>query len=64
MTYRTRRAAPARSIPWKEASREKGYPLKKMQRLASPVVAAYLWVMMVLFGAIVLETFISTFHSR
>jgi hypothetical protein len=28
-----------------------------MQRLAFPVVTAYLWVMMVLFGAIVLETF-------
>ena len=28
-----------------------------MQRLAFPVVAAYLWVMMVLFGTIVLETF-------
>src|SRR3712207_9319888 len=31
--------------------------MKKIQRLAFPVVTAYLWVMMVLFGAIVLETF-------
>jgi hypothetical protein len=31
--------------------------VKKLQRLALPVVTAYLWVMMVLFGAIVLETF-------
>jgi hypothetical protein len=32
--------------------------VKKIQRLlAFPVVMAYLWVMMVLFGAIVLETF-------
>jgi hypothetical protein len=31
--------------------------VKKIQRLAFPVVTAYLWVMMVLFGAIVLETF-------
>ncbi|HZA43844.1 MAG TPA: hypothetical protein VE568_00855 [Rubrobacter sp.] len=31
--------------------------MKKIQRLVFPVVTAYLWVMMVLFGAIVLETF-------
>lgn len=31
--------------------------MKKMQRLAFPVITAYLWVMMILFGAIVLETF-------
>jgi hypothetical protein len=31
--------------------------VKKIQRLALPVLTAYLWVMMVLFGAIVLETF-------
>jgi hypothetical protein len=31
--------------------------LKRIRRLALPVVTAYLWVMMVLFGAIVLETF-------
>jgi hypothetical protein len=31
--------------------------VKKMQRFAFPVVTAYLWVMMILFGAIVLETF-------
>ena len=31
--------------------------MKNIQRLAFPVVTAYLWVMMVLFGAIVLETF-------
>jgi hypothetical protein len=31
--------------------------VKKIQRLVFPVVTAYLWVMMVLFGAIVLETF-------
>jgi hypothetical protein len=31
--------------------------VKKMQRLAFPVLTAYLWVMMILFGAIVLETF-------
>ena len=31
--------------------------MKKIQRLAFPIVTAYLWVMMVLFGAIVLETF-------
>jgi len=31
--------------------------VKKIQRLAFPVVTAYLWVMMILFGAIVLETF-------
>jgi hypothetical protein len=31
--------------------------VKRIQRLAFPVVTAYLWVMMVLFGAIVLETF-------
>jgi hypothetical protein len=31
--------------------------VKIIQRLAFPVVTAYLWVMMVLFGAIVLETF-------
>ena len=31
--------------------------MKKIRRLAFPVVTAYLWVMMVLFGAIVLETF-------
>jgi hypothetical protein len=31
--------------------------VKKVQTLAFPVVTAYLWVMMVLFGAIVLETF-------
>lgn len=31
--------------------------MKNVQKLALPVVTAYLWVMMVLFGAIVLETF-------
>ncbi len=31
--------------------------MKKIQRLAFPVVTAYLWVMMILLGAIVLETF-------
>jgi len=31
--------------------------MKKLQALAFPVVLAYLWVMMILFGAIVLETF-------
>ena len=31
--------------------------MRKIQRLAFPVVTAYLWVMMILFGAIVLETF-------
>ena len=31
--------------------------MKKIQRLVFPVVTAYLWVMMVLAGAIVLETF-------
>ena len=31
--------------------------MKKIQRLAFPVITAYLWVMMVLLGAIVLETF-------
>ena len=31
--------------------------MRKLQRLAFPVVTAYLWVMMILFGAIVLETF-------
>ena len=31
--------------------------MKKIQRLAIPVVTAYLWVMMILLGAIVLETF-------
>jgi hypothetical protein len=31
--------------------------VRKIQRLAFPVVTAYLWVMMVLLGAIVLETF-------
>jgi uncharacterized membrane protein len=31
--------------------------VKKIQRLAFPVVTAYLWVMMILLGAIVLETF-------
>jgi hypothetical protein len=31
--------------------------VKKIQRLAFPVVTAYLWVMTVLFGAIVLEMF-------
>jgi hypothetical protein len=31
--------------------------MKNLQRLAFPVLTAYLWVMMVLFGAIVLETF-------
>jgi hypothetical protein len=31
--------------------------VKKIQRLAFPIVTAYLWVTMVLFGAIVLETF-------
>jgi hypothetical protein len=31
--------------------------VKKVQTLAFPVVTAYLWVMTVLFGAIVLETF-------
>lgn len=31
--------------------------MKKMRRLAFPVLTAYMWVMMVLFGAIVLETF-------
>jgi hypothetical protein len=31
--------------------------VKKLQRLAFPVATAYLWVMMTLFGAIVLETF-------
>jgi hypothetical protein len=31
--------------------------VRKIQRLAFPVVTAYLWVMMILFGAIVLETF-------
>lgn len=30
--------------------------MKKIRRLALPLVTAYLWVMMVLFGAIVLET--------
>jgi len=39
-----------------KASREKEDPVK-IQRLALPVVTAYLWVMMILFGAIVLETF-------
>jgi hypothetical protein len=40
-----------------EASRGKEDPVKKIQRLAYPVVTAYLWVMMILLGAIVLETF-------
>ena len=31
--------------------------MKKLQRLTFPIVTAYLWVMMVLFGAIVMETF-------
>ena len=31
--------------------------MKKIRRLAFPVVTAYLWVMMILLGAIVLETF-------
>ena len=31
--------------------------MKNVQKLALPVVTAYLWVMMVLFGAIVLKTF-------
>jgi hypothetical protein len=31
--------------------------VKTIQRLAFPVVTAYLWVMMILLGAIVLETF-------
>jgi hypothetical protein len=31
--------------------------VRKLQRLAFPVVTVYLWVMMILFGAIVLETF-------
>ena len=31
--------------------------MKTIQRLAFPVVTAYLWVMMILLGAIVLETF-------
>ena len=31
--------------------------MKKIQRLGFPILTAYLWVMMVLFGAIVLETF-------
>ena len=31
--------------------------MKKIQRMAFPVVTAYLWVMMILLGAIVLETF-------
>jgi hypothetical protein len=31
--------------------------MKSIQRLAFPVVTAYLWVMVVRFGAIVLETF-------
>jgi hypothetical protein len=31
--------------------------VKRMQKLAFPAVTAYLWVMMVLFGAIALETF-------
>ena len=31
--------------------------MKKIQRLGFPLLTAYLWVMMVLFGAIVLETF-------
>ena len=31
--------------------------MKNIHRLAFPVVTAYLWVMMTLFGAIVLETF-------
>jgi hypothetical protein len=30
--------------------------MKRIQRLALPVVTAYLWVMMILLGAIVLET--------
>jgi hypothetical protein len=40
-----------KSIPRKEHS------VKKIQSLALPVVTAYLWVMMILLGAIVLETF-------
>jgi hypothetical protein len=31
--------------------------VKKLERLAFPVVTAYLWVMMILLGAVVLETF-------
>ena len=31
--------------------------MKRLRSLAFPIVTAYLWVMMVLFGAIVLETF-------
>jgi hypothetical protein len=31
--------------------------MKKIQRLGFPLLTAYLWVMMVLFGGIVLETF-------
>jgi hypothetical protein len=31
--------------------------LERLQRLAYPVVLVYLWVMMILFGAVVLETF-------
>ena len=38
--------------------------MKSMQRLAFPVVTAYLWVMMVLFGAIVLETFMVCLPER
>ncbi len=31
--------------------------MKKIQGVAFPVILAYLWVMMILLGAIVLETF-------
>ena len=31
--------------------------MKSIQRLTFPVGTAYLWVMLVLFGAVVLETF-------
>jgi uncharacterized membrane protein len=40
--------------------------LKKIQRLAFPVILAYLWVMMILLGSIVMETFMvypNIFHD-
>ena len=40
--------------------------LKRVQRVAFPIVLVYLWTMMILLGAIVLETFMvypNIFHD-
>ena len=54
------------SLPEPESPNPKEHFVKKMQSFAFPVILTYLWVMMILLGAIVLETFMvypNIFHD-